>query len=358
MQRKLKKLVWFGAGFALFGVFFWYKERAAVAAGQPSSWEALTKANPWTLVVGLLLMIVSQLPLLGMWVYLCRRAGIGRPFHELYRMFAVILFLGPNTPGRSGEMALPLMDRENFGRLTSVVVVNRVFGILFTAGLALFFMAVCMSAKIVPGRQGYLVILLVAILLGIVFTALNRRVLTSLVGRLFAVLGWFESIGPVARIVALKPRVDEEIDKFYAAIRNMIHWRGVVLVFLLQVAAYAFVLLANWMVLRSLGVDRASPITVLGVMAAMSLSGLVALTPGGMGVGEWIGEGVFKLYQIRVPAAYYALIRLMMQLGLPAFYLSTAWLVKKAAGGRTAEPAEESGGVKTEAPATPDANPR
>ena len=82
-----------------------------------------------------------------------------------------------------------------------------------------------------------------------------------------------------------------------------------------------------------------------------------------MGVGEWIGEGVFKLYQIRVPAAYYALIRLMMQLGLPAFYLSTAWLVKKATAGRAAEPAEaeaeeESGGVKTEAPATPDANPR
>ncbi|MFW5798180.1 MAG: flippase-like domain-containing protein, partial [Planctomycetota bacterium] len=286
-------------------------------AGQPSSWTLLAQADRWLVLAALATLWASQLPLMVIWLYLCRRAGLQGRRLDLLRTFSAMLLFGVLTPGRSGELAVPLMDRDNFGRLASVVVVNRVLGLIFTICLAIFVLMLVVGGVFATG-QGLLVLGLVVVFATVLSMVLYRPAVTWAVRLVFRLIGPLRRLPGFRTAFALRPTVERGIDVFFDAVHNIIHWRGVAFIVLMLIAAHALALAATWLVVRAVGQQYPFPLLV-GAMATNSVAGFLLPLPGGMGGGEVLTKALFEQYGRTPAGAFLILIRVMIFL-VPMIY--------------------------------------
>ena len=119
-KRKIFTILWLVLGLALLG---WVIYRADPASTVQAFANSLS--HPWYLVAAALAFLATQATFLVKWHLLSRQAGSPIHFRQSLHLFGTLTLVGTFTPGRAGELAVPLMMRGG-GMLTGVALVNRI----------------------------------------------------------------------------------------------------------------------------------------------------------------------------------------------------------------------------------------
>ncbi|MCX5675342.1 MAG: lysylphosphatidylglycerol synthase transmembrane domain-containing protein [Planctomycetota bacterium] len=283
MNSKALRVVWLALGLVLFAaVIVW--------AGPAETLNALAQSrrHPGLLAGAVALFVATQGVFLLKWHWMSCRVGAGASLRQSLRLFGTLMLVGTFTPGRAGELVVPLLMRGG-GRLTGVALINRLLESTGTLCAGLLALALLLSNDPRSARVwnvGPVLALFVAILV-----VLSRRRYTAAilkVGR--RVLMPLTRFGPVARLLALEERCAADLDHFYAANERLVRLGPIFVFALLMALIWGLVVSGNYLIIQATVPEGGKEVTFLVVMAVVAASAVamfVSPIPGGLGLSEF-----------------------------------------------------------------------
>ncbi|NIA21012.1 MAG: flippase-like domain-containing protein [Anaerolineaceae bacterium] len=282
--RHHAQVLWLVAGLALLAAVI-YRQ------GPGKVWNSLQDAldHPWLLAAALGLFILSVVGFFVKWHIMSRLAGAELGVRQSLRLFSTLFMIGTFTPGRAGELAVPLMMRGG-ARLTGVALVNRILesGITVFMGLVAF---VLVFTSKNPTRD---IAVLSVVLLGFVATmiVLSRRRLTEkLIALIVACLRPLRRLPLVPWLLEKERQVQGQLGPFYEANERMLRWPTVLLFCGLMLLIWLVMVAANYLLILATVKEEAVAIAhVLAVIAVVAVTIFLSPIPGGVGISEGLGQ--------------------------------------------------------------------
>jgi len=275
--------VWLALGLGLFAaVIVW--------AGPAETLGALVQSrrHPGLLAGAVGLFAATQAVFLLKWHWMSRLVGAGATMRQSLRLFGTLMLVGTFTPGRAGELVVPLLMRGG-GRLTGVALINRLLESTGTLCAGLLALALVLSDDPRSARIwniGPVLALFVAILL----VLSRRRYTAAVLAMVRRILSPLARFGPVARLLAAEERCAAGLDQFYDANERLVR-PGPIFVFALLLALiWGLMVSGNYLIIQATAAQGAKEVTFLVVMAVVAASAVamfVSPIPGGLGLSEF-----------------------------------------------------------------------
>jgi uncharacterized protein (TIRG00374 family) len=319
VKRNRWRIVWLAVGLALLAYVVW-------RAGPATTAEAFLAAfqRPWLLAGGLGLFVATQAGFLLKWHLTSRIAGAPVGARQSLRLFGTVYLVGTFTPGRAGEVVVPLLMRGG-GKLAGVALVNRVLESLWTAFAGLVALWFIFGRGDDPrGRYMWVLLGVVAAFVAVAVVLSRRRLTAGMLHLVRACLAPFRRWRPVAWLLALEERYAEGIEHFYDANERVLRPGPVLLFSILLIAIWVMMILANWLLIGAVvpesGVTFAAVFAVMVVSAAMMF---LSPIPSGVGLSEFTAVALFAFLGYPQPqfVSFLLLARIILYTVVVAFYL-------------------------------------
>jgi len=290
VKRALLQALWLAAGLALLVGVVWYCDPA-------DTWKALLGAvdHPWLLLGALGLFALSQVGFYVKWHIMSRLAGAKPDARQSLRLFATLYLVGTFTPGRAGELAVPLMMRGG-ARLMGVALVNRILESSVTVFMGLVaFVLVFTSKNKNPTQE---IAVLSVVLLGFVTTMIilsRRRLTEKLIALVVACLRPLRRLPLVPWLLEKERQVQSQLGPFYEANERMLRWPNVLLFCGIMLLIWLVMVTANYLLILATVGPVVKIAHVLALIAVVAVTTFISLIPGGLGLSEGVGQGFLKL---------------------------------------------------------------
>ena len=287
MRRTSWRIVWLLVGLGLLVWVVWRADPAKAAAAMLDAF-----AHPGLLAGAVGLFAATLVGFFLKWHLMSRLAGAPVDARQSLRLFSTLYLVGTFTPGRAGELVVPLLMRGG-GQLTGVALVNRLLESLWTVFAAL--LAAWMIFRGDP-RSSHLWVLLVILAAFVVAAVIlsRRRLTAGLVGFGRACLTPFRRWAPVAWLLRLEEKHAHGLEQFYDANERILRPVPVLLVSLLLAAIWLMMILANWLLIHAVVPDSGVTFgTVFAVMVVGAAAMFLSPIPGGVGLSEFTSVALF-----------------------------------------------------------------
>jgi uncharacterized protein (TIRG00374 family) len=321
VKPKVLRIVWPALGVILLaGMILW--------SGPAQVLDALAAARdrPGLLAAALGLFAAAQAVFLLKWHWMSRRVGAGLGFRQSLRLFGTLMLVGTFTPGRAGELVVPLLMRGG-GRLTGVVLVNRLLESTSTVCGGLLAAMLLLTDDPRAGRL-WQVGLVLAVFLAALVVLSRRRYTAAVLAAARACLRPAAGWRPVARLLDAEERWAAELEPFYEANERLLR-PGPILVFgALMLLLWLLMVWGNQLLIQATvppGEKEVRFLVVLAVVAASALAMFVSPIPGGLGLSEFTVVALlgrlgyepqaFVPFLILVRVAFYGVVVLLYLLG-------------------------------------------
>jgi len=317
VRRKFWQIVWLLVGLALLAWVVWWADPLKTAAAMLDAF-----AHPGLLAGAVGLFAATLVGFFVKWHLMSRLAGVPVDARQSLRLFSTLYLVGTFTPGRAGELVVPLLMRGG-GQLTGVALVNRLLESLWTV-----FAAVLAAWMIFRGdpRSSHLWVLLVILAAFVVVAVIlsRRRLTAGLVGLVRACLAPFRRLPPVAWLLRLEEKHAHGLEQFYDANERILRPVPVLLVSLLLAAIWLMMILANWLLIHAVVPDSGVTFgTVFTVMVVGAAAMFLSPIPGGVGLSEFTSVALFSYLGYPQPefVSFLLLSRLILYAAVGLLYL-------------------------------------
>ena len=287
MRRTSWRIVWLLVGLGLLVWVVWRADPAKAAAAMLDAF-----AHPGLLAGAVGLFAATLVGFFLKWHLMSRLAGAPVDARQSLRLFSTLYLVGTFTPGRAGELVVPLLMRGG-GQLTGVALVNRLLESLWTV-----FAAVLAAWMIFRGdpRSSHLWVLLVILAAFVVVAVIlsRRRLTAGLIALVGACLAPFRRFRSAAWLLRLEEKHARGIEQFYDANERILRPGPVLLVSLLLAAIWLMMILANWLLIHAVVPDSGVTFgTVFAVMVVGAAAMFLSPIPGGVGLSEFTSVALF-----------------------------------------------------------------
>ena len=289
MKRKLLPILWLAAGAALLG---W-----VIASNRPDRiLDALTASldHPVLLAVAVLLTFAAQAVFLVKWHVMARCAGAAIGLRQTLRVFSTLALVGTFTPGRAGELAVPLLMRGG-GRLTGVALVNRILESTWTLAVGILAALLMLESGSNVGRLWGVGLVFVA-LAGAMLVLSRRRYTEAILGAVRASLRPMSGFRPVGWLLAMEERYAEGLGRLYDASVRLLRLDSLALFGLMMLVIWLLVVSSSYCLIRATVPPGDKEITFVLVVAAVATSAVaisVSPIPAGLGFSEFTVVALF-----------------------------------------------------------------
>ena len=289
MKRKLLPILWLAAGAALLG---W-----VIASNRPDRiLDALTASldHPVLLAVAVLLTFAAQAVFLVKWHVMAHFAGAPLDLRQTLHVFSTLALVGTFTPGRAGELAVPLLMRGG-GRLTGVALVNRILESTWTLAVGILAALLMLESGSNLGRL-WGVGLVFAALAGAMLVLSRRRYTEAILGAVRAALRPMSRLRPVGWLLAMEERYAEGLGRLYDASVRLLRLDSLALFGLMMLVIWLLVVLSSYCLIRATVPPGDKEITFVLVVAAVATSAVaisVSPIPAGLGFSEFTVVALF-----------------------------------------------------------------
>lgn len=332
MKRTLLKIAWLVVGLALLG---WVIARA----GPRNILDAFIAllGRPGCLAGALGLMVLARAAFLAKWHVMSRRAGADVTFRQSLYLFGTLALVGTFTPGRAGELVVPLLMRGG-GRLTGVALVNRILESSWTLAVGVLAALFLLDRNSVVARL-WGVGLGLAVLAGVMVVMSRRRHMEALHGLVRACLRPLARLRPVGWLLAQEQRYADGLGLVYEASERLLRPVSFLLFSGLMLAIWFMVCGSSYFLIQATVPPGGKEITFMLVVVAVATSAVaiyVSPIPGGLGLSELTVVALFIQlgYSGEVFVPYLLLARVFDHLIVIVLYL-----VARAAGRELPAPA-------------------
>jgi len=318
-MRNILQILWAVLGVALLAAVIWWSGPAEVLSALAAS-----RGHPWLLAAGVGLFAAAQATFLLKWHWMSRRAGAEVRFRQSLRLFGTLMLVGTFTPGRAGELAVPLLMRGGT-RLTGTVIVNRLLESTGTICAGLFTAVLLLSGdpRIVRLWNVAYVLALLLVLLGILS---QRRATAAVLGFVRRCLRPMARWRPVAWLLGQEQRWATDLEPFYEANERILRPWPILIFAALMVLVWMLVVSANYALILATLPPGAKEVTFLIVLSAVAVSAVamfVSPIPGGLGLSEFTVLGLFAHfgYQAQLFVPFLLLVRVALYVVIVLLYL-------------------------------------
>jgi uncharacterized protein (TIRG00374 family) len=311
--------VWLLVGLALLGWVVW---RADPAKAVGAMLTAFTHPGP--LSGALALFVATLVGFFVKWHLMSRLAGAPVDARQSLRLFSTLYLVGTFTPGRAGELVVPMLMRGG-GQLTGVALVNRVLESLWTVFAAVLAAWLIFRGDPRSSRLWILLVVLAAFVVAAVILS-RRRLTAGLVGLVRACLVPFRRLAPVAWLLRLEEKHARGIEQFYDANERILRPAPVLLVSLFLAAIWLMMILANYLLVRAVVPPGEKEITFLVVFTVMVVGAaamFLSPIPGGVGLSELTAVALFGYLGYPQPefVSFLLLSRLILYAAVGVLYM-------------------------------------
>jgi uncharacterized protein (TIRG00374 family) len=289
VKRTSWRIAWLLVGLGLLAWVVWRADPAKAAGAMLAAF-----AHPGLLAGAMGLFAATLVGFFVKWHLMSRLAGVPVDARQSLRLFSTLYLVGTFTPGRAGELVVPLLMRGG-GPLTSVALVNRLLESLWTV-----FAAVLAAWMIFRGdpRSSRLWILLVVLAAFVVAAVIlsRRRLTAGLIALVRACLAPFRRFRSAAWLLRLEEKHARGIEQFYDANERVLRPGPVLLFCLLMAAIWLMMILANWLLVCAVVPPGEKEITFLVVFTVMVVGAaamFLSPIPGGVGLSEFTSVALF-----------------------------------------------------------------
>ncbi len=323
MRNRKTEIIWLLVGVLLLAglvpLVYGHDWPAALAALR----HALDK--PGYLFAALGLFVATLGVFLLKWHLMSRRVGAGLSWRQSLRLFGTLYLVGTFTPGRAGELLVPVLMRGG-GRLTGVAFTNRVLESSWTAfvGAIVIFFLFAGSAD-----SAKLWILAPVILFFILATViLSRRRFTQALFRLIRFcLRPFAGFGPIARLLALDEKYAGALEPFYDANERLLRPAPVLFFSLLMLSIWVIMAAGNYLLIIGTVPEGGKAVSFLVVLALITVNAVTSFLspiPGGLGLSQGLQLVLLSLlgYKKEDFGAFVLLALIEFYVAVLLFYLA------------------------------------
>jgi len=300
--------VWLVLGLGLFtAVIAW--------AGPAETLGALTQSSrhPGLLAGAVALFVATQGVFLLKWHWMSRLVGAGVSLRQSLRLFGTLMLVGTFTPGRAGELAVPLLMRGG-GRLTGVAIVNRLLESTGTLCAGLLAAMLLLSGD--PRAGGlWQVGIVLAVFVALLVVLSRRRYTAAALAAAKACLRPMAVLKPVAWLLAKEEHCAGGLDHFYEANERLLRPGPIVVFAALMLLIWLLMVWGNQLLVQATVPPDGKEVTLLVVTAVVAVSALamsVSPIPGGLGLSEFTAAALFA--QLGYPPQIFVPYLLLMRL--------------------------------------------
>jgi len=332
LNSKALRAAWLLAGLVLLaGVIGWSGPSAVLAALGRSS------GHPGRLAAAGGLFAAAQAVFLLKWHWMSRLAGAGLGLRQSLRLFGTLMLVGTFTPGRAGELAVPLLMRGG-GRLTGVALVNRLLESTGTlcAGLLAAMLLLSHDPRAAGLWQAGVVL---AVFVGVLVVLSRRRYTAAVLAAARACLRPMARLRPVGWLLAKEEQCAGGLEHFHEANERLLRPGPVTVFAALMVVIWLVMVWGNLLLIQATVAEGGKEVTFLVVMAVVAASALamfVSPIPGGLGLSEFTAAALFG--QLGYEPGAFVPFLLLMRLVFYAVVI-LLYLVGRVAGEDLAAPA-------------------
>lgn len=275
----IKRSVWVIVGLAVFLLIL-------ARLGIRDTVFALKNVHGGYLLIGLFITVVAQqvIPLLK-WAIMCRRIDMPLTLRRMLFLSSSVIVGGTISPGRTGEFLPALFVTDIQGKLSSVILFNRVIDSSITFLLAVFLFGLFFKGFLDPRSWLTIGVVLATFLVGVYVLATKESVGIYVLSRGKRLLLRMERVPLFRRILNLEERIVSEISHFYGSMKNLFTWQTVSILVLIALFFWSLMVAANWAFFMSVGQDVPLRIIFATIILA-AIASFISPTPGGIGFGD------------------------------------------------------------------------
>jgi uncharacterized protein (TIRG00374 family) len=270
--------------------------------------------HPGWLAGAVALFAATQGVFLLKWHYMSRRAGAGADLRQSLWLFGTLMLVGTFTPGRTGELAVPLLMRGG-GRLTGVALINRLLE--STSTLCAGMLAAMLLLSNDPRAAGlWQVGFVLAAFVAVLVVLSRRRYTAAVLAAVKACLRPMAGLRPVAWLLAKEEQCAGGLEHFYDANERILRPGPIAVFAALMVLIWLLMVWGNQLLIQASVDTGGKEVTFLIVTAIVAVSALamfVSPIPGGLGLSEFTAAALFA--QLGYPAQafvpYLVLVRVV-----------------------------------------------
>jgi uncharacterized protein (TIRG00374 family) len=320
VKRTSWRIVWLAVGLALLAWVVWQANPARAVGAMLTAFVD----HPGLLAGAVGLFAATLVGFFLKWHLMSRVAGAPVDARQSLRLFSTLYLVGTFTPGRAGELVVPLLMRGG-GQLTGVALVNRVLESLWTVFAAVLAAWMIFRGDPRSGRLWVLLVILAAFAAAAVILS-RRRLTAGLVGFGRACLAPFRRWAPVAWLLRLEGKHARGLEQFYDANERILRPAPVLLFCLLMAAIWLMMILANYLLICAVVPPGEKEITFLVVFTVMVVGAaamFLSPIPGGVGLSEFTSVALFGYLGYPQPefVSFLLLSRLILYAAVGLLYL-------------------------------------
>jgi uncharacterized protein (TIRG00374 family) len=277
--RIFKDRLWFILGGGIFLLLL-------IQIGLRETFSALRSVDISFLLMSVGLIIIGQqfIPFTK-WVIMCRRTKMDLKIKEVLFLSSNVLVGGIITPARTGEFVTALFVKEMKGKVSSIVLFNRVIESSITLLIAIFVFGVLLR-NFLPSESWIFIGAALGIILFLLYGfSTKERFGLFIFSKGKKLLIFLKGIKFFGRILNLEERIVREVGHFYQSMRSLFSWRTVLILIFLTCIIWTIMAFANWFLFLSVGI-RVSFKIVIAVMVLSAIGSFISPTPGGIGLGD------------------------------------------------------------------------
>jgi uncharacterized protein (TIRG00374 family) len=229
--------------------------------------------------------------------------------------------VGTFTPGRAGELAVPLMMRGG-GMLTGVALVNRILE--STCTLCAGVLAALLIVKVETfGRGLWGLGLVMAMFVAMIVVLGRQRYATAILGLVGRCLRPLRRVRLVDRLFLIEEKYAGGIQHFYQANERLLRPAPILFFGVLMLLIWVLMVAGNYCMIQATVPADEKPVTfvvVVAIIAVMAITTFLSPIPGGVGLSECICLAVFAQlgydFQSFVPFLLLARVGVYLAVGL------------------------------------------
>lgn len=291
MRSRKLEIAWLLIGLVLLAAVFatvYRNNWSPVLDALEQSWH-----SPLYLCGAFVLFFATLVSSLLKWHLMCRQADAGMTFRQSLRLFATLYLVGTFTPGRAGELLVPVLMRGG-ARLTGVALINRVLEsswTLFVAAGA----AVLIFAGDPRAQRLWALAPILALFLAVMIVLSRRRFTKALLGLARRCLGPFKGWRPVGWLLALEEKYAAGLEHFYDANERLLRLPPVALFSVLMSVIWALMVWANYLLIQASvpsGGKEVTFIVVVAMITVQAAASYLSPIPGGLGLSDLLSIGL------------------------------------------------------------------
>jgi uncharacterized protein (TIRG00374 family) len=281
-KRTALSILWLAVGLALLAWVIYRSDPGKTARAFVDS-----LSHPWLLAAAGLAFSTTQALFLAKWHLISRQAGARLDFRQSLHLFGTLTLIGTVTPGRAGELAVPLMMRGG-GMLTGVALVNRILESTCTLCAGILAALVILNVETFANSLWGLGLVILLFVLAIILLG-RRRYVAFLLGLVRACLAPFRRLRLIDWLFRLEEKYAAGIEHFYQANERLLRPAPILFFSFLMLVIWFLMVVGNYCLIQATvppGEKEVTFVVVVAIIAVMAITMFVSPIPGGLGLSE------------------------------------------------------------------------